>query len=100
VKFNDNIFIIFEGLSGFLEEGGMVFLGLSMKATDSQGELILDEHDLIGDMSMEVSKVKSQIAPNFIFSGSNMQNPVTCTVSIWDKKSKNSIKATVDLNVK
>jgi hypothetical protein len=92
--------MIFEGLTGFREEGGKVFLGLSMKAIDAQGELILDENDLIGNTIMDVSRVKSQIAPNFIFSGSSMQNPVSCTVVIWDKKSDNTIKATVDLNVK
>jgi len=35
IKYNENVYMIFEGLSGFREEGGKVFPGLGMKATDS-----------------------------------------------------------------
>lgn len=99
VKFNENIYMIFEGLQGFKEETGKVFIGQSIKITDSEGNLILKEDDLIGDSSMESSDLKSRVAPNFIFTGSNIKNPVTCNISIWDKKSGSKIMASVKLNV-
>jgi hypothetical protein len=99
IQYNDHVNLIFEGLSGFREESGKVFLGLSLKATDSRGEVILDEKDLIGEMSLDISQLKSQIAPNFIFSGSNIGNPVTCEIQIWDKKSDNWIKTSMMLHV-
>jgi hypothetical protein len=99
VKFNENIYMIFESLSGFKEEAGKVFLGLSLKATDSEGKVILEEKDLIGEMSLDISQLKSQIAPNFIFSGSKIGNPVTCEITVWDKKSDNWIKTLIKLNV-
>ena len=99
-KFNENIYLIFEGLEGFKTEAGIVSIGLSLKCKDSEGTLILDEDDLIGDAEMEASELRERLAPNFIFSGSDIKNPVTCEVIIWDKKSNHSIKASVDLNIK
>lgn len=99
VQFNDNVHVIFEGLSGFREESEKVFLGLSLKSTDSKGEVILDERDLIGERSLDISELKSQIAPNFIFSGSEIANPVNTEITIWDKKSDNWIKTFMQLTV-
>ncbi|GAA3603136.1 hypothetical protein Q4Q39_13830 [Flavivirga amylovorans] len=98
-KLNEDIYIIFEKLQGFKVEDGKLALGLSLKATDSEGGIIVNEEDLIGDSVMEVSELE-QLAPSFIFSGSNVKNPVTCEVVIWDKKSDSKIKASVELNVK
>ena len=98
-KFNENIFMIFEGLEGFRIEDGKAAIGLSLKGKDAEGKVILNEDDLIGDLSMEASELKNQLAPNFIFSGSDIENPVTCEVMIWDKRSDNSIKAQIALNI-
>ena len=99
VKLNEDIYMIFEGLSGFSEEAGQVLIGLSIKAKDSEGTIILNEEDLIGEASMEISKLKSQLAPTFIFTGTDIKNPVACEITIWDKKSDRSIKASVNLKV-
>jgi len=99
VKFNENIYMIFEGLGGFDEEDGKVFVGLGMKISDADGNLILNENDLLGDSGMESSDLKSQLAPSFVLTGSGIKNPVTCDVIIWDKKSESRIKASAKLNV-
>lgn len=99
-KFNENVFLIFEGLEGFMQENGKVSIGLSVKAIDSAGEIILSEEDLVGESGMELSEFKSQIAPNFIFKDSSIKNPVTCEIVIWDKKSESRIEASVKLNLK
>ncbi len=97
--FNENIYMMFEGLEGFKEETGQVYIGLALQLKDSEGRLILDEKDLIGESGMEVSALKSQVAPTFIFSGSRIKNPVSCDITIWDKKSDNRIRASMLLNV-
>ena len=99
VNKDEDIYMIFEGLRGFQHENGSAFLGLSLTARDATGKLILDEPDLIGDAKMDYNQVSSQLAPSFIFTGTDIKNPVTCEVKIWDKMSKNSINAQVSLNI-
>lgn len=99
VKYNENMYLIFEGLEGIKEEEGKVFIGLGMNIRDADGRLILDEANLAGDDPMDAAEVSAQLAPTFIFTGSNLKNPVTCIITIKDKKSGKSLKATVLLNV-
>jgi hypothetical protein len=70
-----------------------------MKATDSEGTVILTEEDLMGDSGREISGFEDRIAPNFIFTGSGIKTPITCEILIWDKKSDHRIKASVQLNI-
>jgi hypothetical protein len=98
-RFNDDIYLLFEGLKGFSPVNGMVNFGLSMKITDAAGEVLLDEADLVGDEGMEETKFSSQVAPNFVISNPEVANPVTCEVLIHDKNSDSRIKATVKLNM-
>lgn len=100
VNFNEDIYLIFEGLEGFLEEDGQVFIGLSLKVMDSTGEILIDERDLIGDSGLQAPQVKYQLAPNFIISDTNVSTPVLCEIVIWDKKSDRNIKASLNLNLK
>jgi len=99
VKLNKKIYLLFEGLEGFIEENGKALIGLSIIAKDSKGKLLLSEKDLAGDAGMETSELTKQVAPFFIFSDTNYTNPVTCEVTIWDKRSENKIKAKLDLTL-
>lgn len=102
MKFNENTYVIFEGLSGFKEDNGTVFPGLSLKATDNEGSMIIGYSDLFADYTrsgLPVSDVNRRISSNFILSGSEFKNPLHCEVMIWDKKSDARIKATADLVV-
>lgn len=99
-KFNENIYLIFEGLEGFQEEEGEIFIGLSLKVMDSEGEIIIDEEDLIGDTGLQPSQIKEQLAPNFIIRDTSISTPVSCEIFIWDKKGDSNIKATVNLELK
>ena len=94
-KLNEEIYAIFEGLDGFTEQDGMIYAGLSMKATGSDGTVIMDEKDLIGKDGMKAADFQQQLAPNFTFS--NSSGPIDCEVVIWDKKSESRIKATFSL---
>ena len=98
-KFNENLYLIFDGLDGFIVEDGKAYLGLSLTCKDAEGKMIMNEVDLIGDSVLEITDVKKQMAPSFIFTNSDIKNPVNCVVTIWDKKSKSSIRASIDLNI-
>ncbi len=98
-EFNENIYMLFEGLEGFSVQEGKVYLGLSLEITDATGNLILDEADLLGDEGMSQAMVQEQLAPNFILSGSQIANPVTCKVRIWDKKGTAWLNASTEINV-
>jgi hypothetical protein len=102
IKFNENTYMIFEGLSGFKEENGLVFPGLSVKATDKEGNVILDFTDLFTDYSksgLAVPDFKAQVSSHFKLTGSEFKNPMHCEIVIWDKKSDARLKASADLTV-
>ena len=98
-EFNENIYMLFEGLEGFSLQEGKVYLGLSLEITDATGNLILDEADLLGDEGMSFEMVQEQLAPNFILTGSQIANPVTCKVRIWDKKGTAWLNASTEIHV-
>ncbi len=98
-EFNENIYLLFEGLEGFSEEEGKIYLGLSLEVKDATGNLILDEADLLGDEGMSVEMVNEQLAPNFILTGSQLANPINCKVRIWDKKGTAWINASTEIVV-
>lgn len=100
IRFNENTYFIFEGLTGFKEENGIVFPGLSLTGTDKEGAVILDYADLFADYSesgFPVSDFNSRVAPSFILKGSEFKNPLHCELIIWDKKSDARIKIIADL---
>ncbi|MBT8185435.1 MAG: hypothetical protein KJN76_11395 [Eudoraea sp.] len=98
--FDENIYMVFEGLDGFKTEDGKAYLGLSLKATDAEGHPLLDEADLAGASAMEDTEIKKRISPNFIFTGSDIKNPVSCEITIWDKNSEHSIAVLTKLSIK
>jgi hypothetical protein len=102
VKLNDKVYMLFEGLSGFKEENGKVFPGLSIKASDDAGEQLVNYDDLFADYTesgIGVSDFASQVTSNLVFSSLEVKNPIHCTISIWDKKSDAKINAAFDLNL-
>jgi len=98
-EFNENIYMLFEGLEGFSVEEGKVHLGLSLEVKDATGNLILDEPDLLGAEPMSYDMVHEQLAPNFILTGSEIANPVNCKVRIWDKKGTAWINTSTEITV-
>ena len=97
--FNEKVFMMFEGLDGFAKEGEMTSIGLSITVKDSEGNLIVNQEDLIGASGKDYSEVHSQLAPNFILTGSQINNPIEYEIIIWDKKGEGSIKASAQLQI-
>lgn len=97
--YNEHIYLIFEGLEGFREENGEIFMGLSLKVTDAGGDAIIDEKDLIGDTRMDPASVRNQLLPNFIISDKAVPTPLSCEINVWDKKSDHRIIASFELSL-
>lgn len=100
IKFNENIFVILEGISGLKEENGMVFPGLSLLARDDDNNVILNYSDMFSDYSedgLSGTDVYSRISANFILSPGELKNPLHCELTVWDKKSDARITVKADL---
>ncbi len=97
VNLNEKINLIFEGLSGFKEENENISIGVSIIIRDANGDIILNEKDLM-TKPIKAAQIKKQLAPNFTFSNGNIKNPTICEINIWDKKSDAKIKATFSLS--
>lgn len=92
--------MIFEGLTGFKEENGMVFPGLSLTARDNENNVIINYDDLFLDYSesgLSVTDFHSRVSASFILNMSELKNPLHCELTIWDKKSDAKITAKADL---
>jgi hypothetical protein len=103
IEFDDNIFVIVEGLKGFREENGIVFPGLELKAADSRDNTILDYDDLFVDYSekgIDASEFASRVSAHFKITGTDFNNPLHCVFTVWDKKSNARISAVTDMIVK
>lgn len=99
-QLNEKIYFIIEGLEGFTEQDGKVYIGMNMKATDVNNTILYNETDMFGNEASDPKDTKSQILTYFIFKDPEIKNPVTCELEIWDKKGDGKLKATVKLNIK
>jgi len=102
IEFDDNIFIIAEGLKGFSEENGKVSPGIQLKGTDSKGNVILSYDDLFADYNdseIDASEFSTRVSANFRLTGMEFNNPLQCVVRIWDKKSNASLTISTGITV-
>ncbi len=100
IKFNETVYIIFEGLTGFKEENGVVFPGMSLTALDNENNVILDNEDMFVDYSEQgipIADVHARVAANFILTGTTLLNPLHFELTIWDKKSTARITTKAEL---
>jgi hypothetical protein len=100
ISFGENVYIIFEGLSGLNKVDGNVFPGLSLRVTDNTNEIILDYSDLFDEYNengLAVSDFSNEVSANFWFTGSKVNNPLRCEITIWDKKGDANLKAETEL---
>lgn len=100
IKFNQTYYMIFEGLDGFATENGKMNVGLRMKATTADGEVLLNEADLLGDGEYDPALVNEQISANFIFKDATIKTPVDCEFVVFDKKSDATVNAKISLEVR
>lgn len=95
IKFDQNIYIILEGLKGLAEKNGKVFPGIGIKIMDSDSTLITDFDDLFASYSekgVEQADVFLRTSAKFKIEKIVLKNPLVCNILIWDKKSDSEIK--------
>jgi hypothetical protein len=100
IKFNDNIYIIIEGLKGFRETGGMVFPGLKFKAADSEGNILIGNDDLFTDYDtsgVASADLAQRVSAHFRIPGTQFNNPLHCELTVWDKKSDARVIVLADM---
>lgn len=99
VQWNEKVYMIFEGLSGFQTDNGKVSVGLSVKGTDANGEVVIEEKDLIGEGEWDDALLREQISANVVFTDSAIATPVKCEFIVWDKKGDAQIKSTANIEL-
>ncbi|NSW46520.1 MAG: hypothetical protein HPY79_11965 [Bacteroidales bacterium] len=65
---NKKIYILFEGLDGFVAKNDSINCGISLRVSDKNGNIMLDESDLMKNSKMSVKEFTSQVAPFFLTS--------------------------------
>jgi len=103
ISFDDNIYILAEGIKGFKEENGLVFPGISFRGSDASGKAIFNYEDMFSDYSttgIAVSDFNTKISAHFKLTGSEFNNPLHAEIIIWDKKSSARLRISTDMTVK
>lgn len=102
VSFNETAYLIFEGLSGFKEENGVVFPGLKFLAVDNTNAIIMDFADLFeayNETGIGSADFKTQFYVTIKFTPGQVDNPIHCAATLTDKKGNASVTVTTDLTV-
>jgi hypothetical protein len=103
VAFNEKVYLIFEGLTGFREEEGKVFIGMSLRATDNAGNIILASDDMLeeyDETGISAAQLKEKVFANIVFTNGVVTNPLHIEVTLYDKEGEASIMASTDLTVR
>ena len=97
--FNETLLLMIEGLDGFHVVEDMVHAGLSLTISDAAGNQILNEQDLLAGSPIAATDFQERLVPNFVLTGTETLNPVTCLVQVWDKNSEARISISTKLQV-
>ncbi len=97
--FNENIYILIEGLEGFVEEDGSLSVGLGMKVVEADGNLIIDEEDLLGEGAYSFEQVHSQLSAHFILTGSQVKNPLDVEIVVWDNNGEGQMNISTQVQI-
>jgi len=97
-----DILLVYDGLKGFrTNEQGMCSVGMSLKATDKTGRVLLNEEDLLkAEPPQNPSILEKPIFASFAFKeGKNVQGPVRIQTVLWDKSGSGKIVSTLKIEL-
>jgi hypothetical protein len=104
IYFDEIVYLVFEGLSGFYEENGKVFPGARFQVVDYSFTPIMSYNDLFyfyTKTGINSEDFKSQTFLKMSFAQGKVNNPLLCEATIFDKKRNAAhITVTTELNVK
>jgi len=103
IRYNDNIYVIVEGLKGFREELGEVYPGISIKVLDAGNKVMVNSEDLFvkyDETGVSAADLTARVSTHFFsVQGDRFINPLHCETLIWDKKSDARIIVKADLTM-
>jgi len=104
INFNEIVYLVFEGLTGFYEDNGKVFPGSKLQVADYSNTPIMYYEDLFyfyTKTGINSDDFKSQTFLKLTFAEGKVTNPILCEATIFDKKRDGAyIKVTTELIVK
>ena len=104
IAFDELVYLVFEGLSGFYEKNGRVFPGSTVRAVDNLNAPVMYFDDLFKSYNttgVNSGDFKQRIYVKMSFTGITAENPGHCEAIIFDKKRNDAyIKAATELNVR
>ncbi len=103
IAFNETVYLVFEGLSGFYENNGRVFPGSFVRAVDNSNTPIMyfeDLYDSYTKTGISSDDFKARIYVKMKFTEGKVDNPIYCEATIFDKKRNTAnIKVTTQLYI-
>ena len=99
IGFDEKIQLNVEGLRGFETVNGTADIKFSMKVTDDNGNVIIENDNLLGDAPLNAELVKQNLAASLIIQKGLLSNPITCVVKVQDLKSNSKITISSELTV-
>jgi hypothetical protein len=103
VLFDETVYLIFEGLSGFSEPDGNVFPGVKFQAIDNSKQIIMDYPDLFSSYDktgISAADLKTQIYVTLKFTQGQVNNPINCETLLYDKKGDSNLKVNTEINLR
>jgi hypothetical protein len=104
IVFNEIVYLVFEGLSGFYERNGRVYPGSAVRAVDNLNAPVMYFDDLFKSYNttgVNSTEFKQRIYVKMSFTGFAAENPVHCEAVIFDKKRNEAyIKVATDVNIR
>jgi hypothetical protein len=73
---------------------------LSIKASDSASNVLLESDDLFTDYSasgIAAADIAERVSAHFSIPGPQFNNPLHCELTVWDKKSDAKIKVNTEM---
>jgi hypothetical protein len=99
----DNLYMMFEGISGFAVSDGIVYPGLGLQVKDANGASIMAYEDLFEEHNVSgipETDFKQLVSAQLSFPESMRNSQVQCEVTVWDKKGTGKVKATTSISLK
>jgi hypothetical protein len=98
----DTVYLYMDGIEGYVEKEGNVFIGASLDVFDAYGKKLMDNPDLFSTYVDGVSKEDASIMSLSLIVGSPLVSGVKYTWKsrVWDKNGKGEINAEVEFTVK
>jgi len=101
-KLGDVVYLEVNGIEGYVEKDGKVFIGASLVITDPKGNKIMDYADLFAETAAEGVSPKDAPVITLHFPTDSLMLGAKCLwkSKIWDKSGKGEINTELEFTVK